>query len=67
MSKLKAKELKELSVDELTDKYEALKKELFNLRFQVKLQKLTNVSRIGETKRDIARVLTVKNALLRKS
>jgi len=59
----KAKELRNLSVDELTDKYEALKKELFQMRVQAKLQKLTNVSKINQTKRLVAKILTVKREL----
>lgn len=63
MAQQKAKELRGLSVDELSDKYEALKKELFQLRLQAKLQKLTNVAKINQTKRQAARILTVKREL----
>lgn len=59
----KAKELRNLSVDELNEKYEALKKELFQMRVQAKLQKLTNVSKINQTKRLVAKILTVKHQL----
>ena len=60
MPQTKAKELTGLTADELNEKYEGLKKELFNLRLQAKLQKLTDVSRIGKTKRLISQILTVK-------
>ncbi len=63
MPQTKAKDLRGLSVDELSDKYEALKKELFQLRLQAKLQKLTNVAKINQTKRLAARILTVKREL----
>ena len=63
MPEQKAKELKGLSVDELDEKYEGLKKELFNLRLQAKLQKLTDFSKIGKAKRLIAKILTVKEQL----
>ncbi len=60
MPQPKAKELIGLSVDELNEKYEGLKKELFNLRVQAKLQKLTDTSKIQKAKRLIAKILTVK-------
>jgi len=63
MPQTKAKELTSLSTDELSEKYETLKKELFDLKFQLKLQKLTDTTRLRKTKRLIARVLTVKKAL----
>ena len=40
---------------------EELKEELFNLRFQLAVNQLENTNRIGEVKRDIARVMTVMN------
>ena len=63
MPQTKAKELRNLSVDELDEKYEALKKELFHMRIQAKLQKLNNVSKINQTKRLVAKILTVKHEL----
>ena len=56
---MKAKEIRELSVDELNNKLKELKSELFNLRFQLAINQLENTNRITEVKRDIARVLTV--------
>jgi len=56
---VKAKEIRELSVEELNNKLKELKTELFNLRFQLAINKLENTNRITEVKRDIARVLTV--------
>ena len=63
MPETKANELRNLTVDELNEKYEGLKKELFNFRIQAKLQKLTDASKIQKTKRLIAKVLTVKREL----
>lgn len=63
MAQTKAKELTGLTADELSEKYEGLKKELFQLRLQVRLQKLTDVTRIRKTRRLLARVLTVKREL----
>ena len=63
---LKAKDLRELTVDELNEKREALKKEYFNLRFQKRTGKLEQQSRLSQIRRDIARVLTVRNEIVRK-
>jgi large subunit ribosomal protein L29 len=56
---VKISEVRELSAVELERKYSELKKDLFNLRMQHATRKLENPIRIPETKRDIARVLTV--------
>lgn len=56
---MKAKEVREMTVDELNKKLEDLKVELFNLRFQHAVNQLENTARIGEVKKDIARVKTV--------
>ena len=58
---MKANELRKLSTEELTAKEKALKEELFNLRFQLAINQLENTNRIGEVKKDIARVMTVLN------
>jgi large subunit ribosomal protein L29 len=43
-------------------KHEAeLRKELFNLRFQAVMGTLANPSRVGQVRREIARVRTVMN------
>lgn len=55
---MKAKELQSLTADELKEKGEGLKKELFSLRLQAKFGKLEKHSSIRMTKRDIARVYT---------
>jgi large subunit ribosomal protein L29 len=56
---MKAKEVREMTVEELNKKLEDLKVELFNLRFQHAVNQLENTARIGEVKKDIARVKTV--------
>ena len=58
---MKATELKDLTSDELNAKLKELKNELFNLRFQNAINQLDNPHRIGEVKKDIARVMTVLN------
>ena len=47
--------------DELRHDLEALRKELFNLRFQSTTEKLANPARISQVRRDIARILTILN------
>ena len=56
---MKAKELKNLSVEELNKKLDELKKDLFMLRMQHATNQLDNPQKIADTKRDIARVKTV--------
>lgn len=58
-----AKELRELSVNELELKLKELKEELFNLRFQLAINQLENPMRIQAVKKDIARVSTVLRQL----
>ncbi len=56
---MKAKDFRELSVEELNTKLIELKKELFNLRFQSAINQLENPMRIKAVKKDIARIMTV--------
>ncbi len=56
---MKAKELTQLSTEQLGEKLKELKHELFNLRFQHAINQLDNPHKITEVKRDIARVMTV--------
>lgn len=56
---MKAKEVREMSSQELTDKLSELKAELFNLRFQLATGQLDNPIRIRTVRRDIARVNTI--------
>ncbi|MCD8357525.1 MAG: 50S ribosomal protein L29 [Clostridia bacterium] len=56
---MKAKEIRELSVEELEVKLTELKKDLFNLRLQNATNQLDNPTRIADVKRDIARVNTI--------
>ena len=58
---MKATEMKKMSDAELDAKLKELKTELFNLRFQHAINQLDNPHRIGEVKKDIARVMTVLN------
>ena len=56
---MKAKELRDLSEEELREKIDELGQELFNLRFQKGTGQLGNTAIIPKTKRDLARVKTV--------
>ena len=58
---MKAAELRSMSAEALEAKLKELKAELFNLRFQHAINQLENTNRIGEVKKDIARVMTVLN------
>lgn len=56
---MKAGELRELSVDELTEKLTETKEELFNLRFQNVTGQLDNYKRLGQLKKDVAKIRSV--------
>ena len=56
---MKAKELRKLTNEELTAREKELKEELFNLRFQSATGQIKNPQRIGECKKDIARIKTL--------
>ena len=55
----KATELRELSEQELLDKERDLAQQLFALRLQKVTGQLENPAKVKETRRDLARVLTV--------
>jgi large subunit ribosomal protein L29 len=57
--KTSAKELRDLSSDELAVKSGELKKELFNLRFQQAMGQIENPMRLRTLRRDIAKTKTV--------
>ena len=56
---MKAKELKNLSVEDLNKKLNDLKKDLFMLRMQHATNQLDNPLRIAAVKKDIARIKTI--------
>ena len=55
---MKKKEIKKLSKDQIIKNIDKLKKDLFNFRFQKINSQITNPSKIGETKKSIARLKT---------
>jgi large subunit ribosomal protein L29 len=58
---LRAKELRDLSDEELEGRLHDARQELFNLRFQSATGALENSARLRTTKRTIARILTVRH------
>jgi large subunit ribosomal protein L29 len=56
---MKASEIREKSVEEMTQELEALHKEQFNLRMQNTTGQLTRNSELKRVRRDIARIKTV--------
>lgn len=56
---MKVKEIRDLTTEELNQKEKELKKELFNLRFQLATGQLDNPKTISSIKKDIARVKTI--------
>ena len=56
---MKKQEIKKLSKDEALKNINKLKKDLFNLRFQKVNSQVTNPSKIGETKKTLARLKTL--------
>ncbi|MCF6097658.1 50S ribosomal protein L29 [Thermovorax subterraneus] len=56
---MKAKQIRELSDQELVQKLKDLKSELFNLRFQSATGQLDNPKRIREVRKTIARIKTI--------
>jgi large subunit ribosomal protein L29 len=55
---MKAKEIRDLSNDDLKVQLKEGRTELFNLRFQMATSQLDNTARIKTVKKDIARILT---------
>ena len=67
---MRARELRELSDEELVKRLAESRENLFNLRFQLATGALENSARLGLAKRDIARIMTIqaerKNTLERR-
>ena len=56
---MKASELRGMASAELATKLDESYQELFNLRFQRATGKLTNTARVGQVRKDIARIKTI--------
>ena len=57
---MRARELRELSDEELERRLAESRENLFNLRFQMATGALENTARVSLAKRDIARILTIQ-------
>ena len=58
---MKNKEIKKLSIDELKNKVNSLKKDLFNFRFRKVNGQLESTAQISQIKKDVAKILTALN------
>ena len=56
---MKAADLRDLTLEELEAKLKEVSEELFNLSFQHARQQLDNTARLGQTRKDLARLKTV--------
>ena len=55
---MKNKEINKLTSDELTNKLNKLKKDLFNMRFKKTNGPLEDTSKFSQVKRDVAKIIT---------
>jgi large subunit ribosomal protein L29 len=58
---LRARELRDLSNEELAERLATTRQELFNLRFQSATGALESPAKLKTTRREIARILTVQH------
>lgn len=56
---MKIKEIREETTEELSKRLDELRQEIFQIRFQAAVGKQTNPKRVGNLKKDLARILTV--------
>jgi large subunit ribosomal protein L29 len=56
---MRAADLRDLTVEELTVKLKEVSEEVFNLQFQHSTNQLDNTARLGQARKDIARLKTV--------
>ena len=56
---VKAQAMKEMTPEEITQRVSELREELFNLRFRNSMRQLDNPLKIRESRREMARLLTV--------
>lgn len=56
---IKSNELRNMTVDEIIQKTEALKKELYNLRTEARAGRIEKPHKISQARKDIARCETI--------
>ncbi len=61
MPHVKPSAMREMTVDEIRERVTELRAELFNLRFRNSMKQLDNPIKIRESRREMARLLTVLN------
>ena len=59
MTRVKGNALREMAPDEIRARVAELREELFNLRFRNTMKQLDNPLKIRESRREMARLLTV--------
>ena len=55
---MKNKEINKLNIDEIKNKINSLKKDLFNFRFRKVNGQLEDTSKVSQLKNDVAKLLT---------
>lgn len=60
---MKAKELRKMSPVDLSKKVQDLREDYFKLKFQNGIRRMENTARLGQIRKEIARVQTVINEL----
>lgn len=60
---MKAKELRQLSLDQIADKLEEAREAYFKLRFQFSTGQLPNTAQLRIARSEIARITTVLNEM----
>ncbi len=58
---MKVKDLKEMTIEELDQQLQDIKKEQFNLKLQQVSGQLENPARIKDLRRTVARIKTIQN------
>jgi large subunit ribosomal protein L29 len=61
MPHIKPSAMRDMSVDEIQTRVTELREELFNLRFRNAMKQLDNPLKIRESRREMARLLTILN------
>ncbi len=59
MAHVKAKAIREMSADDMNTRVAELREEMFNLQFRNTMKQLDNPLKIRESRREMARLLTV--------
>ena len=58
---MKNKVINKLSIDEMKNKVNSLKKDLFNFRFRKVNSQLESTAKVSQIKKDVAKLLTALN------